>query len=61
MLFGSGIISVATGRCQHDQMPIMKSEGRSVLALSSISAKDGKYYDLPGVPVRTLLPQHGLH
>ncbi|KEF59305.1 uncharacterized protein A1O9_04149 [Exophiala aquamarina CBS 119918] len=41
------------GRCQHDEMPIMKNAGRSVLAPSSISAKDGKYHDLPGFPGHT--------
>ena len=40
------------GRCQHDQMPIMKEHGRRVLAPSAIQAIDGKYRDLPGQPVR---------
>ncbi|KPM41921.1 hypothetical protein AK830_g4671 [Neonectria ditissima] len=41
------------GRCQHDQMPIMKEHGRRVLAPSAVQAKDGKYRDLPGQPGHT--------
>ena len=58
---GPGIISVVTGRCQNDQMPIMKITGRRVLAPSSVPAEDGKYHDLPGIPVRNPLSQQGLH
>ncbi len=43
-----------TGRCQHDQMPIMKEKGHKVLAPSNIKANDGKYRDLPGAPVRII-------
>ncbi|KAK5028950.1 hypothetical protein LTS07_006332 [Exophiala sideris] len=49
------------GRCQHDQMPIMKDKGRLVFAPSAIPAKDGRYHDLPGMPVRALLLQHEPH
>jgi hypothetical protein len=55
MQTGCGVMLVGIGRCQNDQMPIMKSTGRAVLAPSSIPAKDGKYHELPGNPVRTLL------
>ncbi|KAF4332898.1 flavo nadh-dependent oxidoreductase [Fusarium beomiforme] len=41
------------GRCQHDQMPIMKEKGGRVLAPSSIKAEGGKYRNLPGVPGHT--------
>lgn len=41
------------GRCQHDQMPIMKEKGRVVEAPSAIRANDGKYRQLPGMPVRS--------
>ncbi|OJJ55009.1 hypothetical protein ASPSYDRAFT_93033 [Aspergillus sydowii CBS 593.65] len=41
------------GRCQHDQMPIMKEKGHKVLAPSNIKANDGKYRDLPGAPGHT--------
>ncbi|KAI1243823.1 hypothetical protein MGN70_013689 [Eutypa lata] len=41
------------GRCQHDQMPIMKEKGGRVLAPSSIKANSGKYRDLPGSPGHT--------
>ena len=61
MQLGSGVMSVITGRCQNDEMPIMKSTGRPVLAPSSVSAEAGKYHDLPGMPVRPLLPQRGLY
>lgn len=39
------------GRCQHDQLPIMKEKGAKVLAPSAIKAHGGKYRDLPGMPV----------
>lgn len=39
------------GRCQHDQLPIMKEKGAKVLAPSAIRAEAGKYRDLPGMPV----------
>ncbi|KAL4964204.1 uncharacterized protein BDV14DRAFT_209516 [Aspergillus stella-maris] len=41
------------GRCQHDQMPIMKEKGGRVMAPSSIKANAGKYRDLPGCPGHT--------
>ncbi|KAE8131452.1 hypothetical protein BDV38DRAFT_288698 [Aspergillus pseudotamarii] len=41
------------GRCQHDQMPVMKKMGGRVLAPSSIKADAGKYRDLPGAPGHT--------
>ncbi|KAL0929779.1 nadh:flavin oxidoreductase nadh oxidase [Colletotrichum truncatum] len=41
------------GRCQHDQMPIMKEHNGRVLAPSAIKANDGKYRDLPGQPGHT--------
>ncbi|WZH45741.1 uncharacterized protein QYS62_006809 [Fusarium acuminatum] len=41
------------GRCQHDQMPIMKEHGGRVLAPSSIKADAGKYRDLQGAPGHT--------
>lgn len=39
------------GRCQNDEMPIMKEHGRHAVAPSAIPAKGGKYRDLPGEPV----------
>ncbi|EQB51690.1 NADH:flavin oxidoreductase/NADH oxidase [Colletotrichum gloeosporioides Cg-14] len=42
-----------TGRCQHDEMPIMKKHGGVVLAPSAVPAMDGKYRDLPGQPGHT--------
>lgn len=39
------------GRCQHDQVPIMKEKGGRVLAPSAIKANAGRYRDLPGTPV----------
>ncbi|EWY99859.1 hypothetical protein FOYG_03791 [Fusarium oxysporum NRRL 32931] len=39
------------GRCQHDQLPIMKGKGAKVLAPSAIRAEAGKYRDLPGMPL----------
>ncbi|KAI1627834.1 hypothetical protein EDD37DRAFT_606620 [Exophiala viscosa] len=41
------------GRCQNEQMPIMKETGRAVFAPSAIPAKYGKYHDLPGMPGHT--------
>ncbi|KAH8901377.1 FMN-linked oxidoreductase [Thozetella sp. PMI_491] len=41
------------GRCQNDQMPVLKNTGRPVLAPSSIKAEGGRYYDLPGSPGHT--------
>ncbi|KAM5345156.1 hypothetical protein ACJ41O_011018 [Fusarium nematophilum] len=41
------------GRCQHDQMPVMKEHGGRVLAPSAIKADGGKYRDLPGGPGHT--------
>ncbi|KAH7222532.1 uncharacterized protein BKA55DRAFT_697308 [Fusarium redolens] len=41
------------GRCQHDQMPIMKEMGGKVLAPSAIRVDAGKYRDLPGMPGHT--------
>ncbi|WQF84270.1 Putative NADH:flavin oxidoreductase/NADH oxidase, aldolase-type TIM barrel, oxidoreductase Oye [Colletotrichum destructivum] len=41
------------GRCQHDQMPMMKERNHPVLAPSKIKAKAGKYRDLPGTPGHT--------
>ncbi|KAL7769846.1 hypothetical protein ACKLNR_001230 [Fusarium oxysporum f. sp. zingiberi] len=41
------------GRCQHDQLPIMKEKGAKVLAPSAIRAEAGKYRDLPGMPGHT--------
>ncbi|KAH8767476.1 hypothetical protein F5883DRAFT_671114 [Diaporthe sp. PMI_573] len=41
------------GRCQHDQMPIMKEHGGVVEAPSAIKADAGKYRQLPGNPGHT--------
>ncbi|KAF4449506.1 putative NADPH2 dehydrogenase chain OYE2 [Fusarium austroafricanum] len=41
------------GRCQHEEMPIMKAKGGKVLAPSAIKAEGGKYRYLPGVPGHT--------
>ncbi|KAH7134475.1 hypothetical protein B0J13DRAFT_506984 [Dactylonectria estremocensis] len=41
------------GRCQHEQMPIMKEHGGRVLAPSAVQANNGKYRDLPGQPGHT--------
>lgn len=41
------------GRCQHDEMPIMKEKGGVVEAPSAIRANDGKYRELPGIPVHS--------
>lgn len=46
------------GRCQHDEMPIMKKHGGVVLAPSAVPAMDGKYRDLPGQPVSNVQPEH---
>ncbi|KAK1657431.1 hypothetical protein BDP55DRAFT_699009 [Colletotrichum godetiae] len=39
------------GRCQHNEMPIMKKHGGVVLAPSAVKANAGKYRDLSGKPV----------
>ncbi|KAG5800742.1 hypothetical protein H9Q69_000301 [Fusarium xylarioides] len=41
------------GRCQHDQLPIMKEKGAKVLAPCAIKAQGGKYRELPGMPGHT--------
>ncbi|RBQ96456.1 hypothetical protein FVER53263_12667 [Fusarium verticillioides] len=38
------------GRCQHDQLSIIREKGGKVLAPSVIKAQGGKYRDLPGMP-----------
>ncbi|KAF4964265.1 hypothetical protein FSARC_7819 [Fusarium sarcochroum] len=52
---GSKILFQAwhAGRCQHDQVPIMKEKAGQVLAPSAIKADAGKYRDLPGEPGHT--------
>ncbi|EWG54451.1 hypothetical protein FVEG_12667 [Fusarium verticillioides 7600] len=41
------------GRCQHDQLSIIREKGGKVLAPSVIKAQGGKYRDLPGMPGHT--------
>jgi 2,4-dienoyl-CoA reductase-like NADH-dependent reductase (Old Yellow Enzyme family) len=40
-----------TGRCQNENMPMLKESGYPVLAPSKIPAKGGKYHALEGMPV----------